>query len=711
VQAARAAMAQRAEEEKRKREMRLSQRMGELDYRRKSLGLPVPDDDAETAAAQAEHAALEAAAARAHAEEAEKLDRELAEKAAARRTISAVVAEEADRAQLRILKLHDRALRILTSPLRRCAQHWRAYTEERREMRQNGVDPASAKRLRRQQTLGSPSFGARRRTLGSPAFPARKPTLGSPAFPARKPTLGSLGFGPRAPNGLTPLTLSAPANPLLPSATLSPSAVSSFRTLPKVKPLSDKVILEQYDGTGRDGLRGYEWILRNEHTERLLVTMNFERCKGMELHGPPVQKSIVRAFESKLIAVATQASRTQGFAMSYSVQCTALPPDPAETQAASAADNAIVEAVREKMKQTHIPPIPVRAGVVGSGGSAPSAASWSSVHTQLSRVPGLSFYDEAFPPTRTSVYSMGEGADTPLDTSLPVAWRRLFAFLPDGAQPSFYDPVADPNDIAQGRLGNCWLCSALSAAGETPELVAALFTDDDPDAEGAEEGLSASRRGGVGGRLVQRINEQGLYSVRLCISGRWQTILLDDFFPCFPSAGPLFTQNRGSQIWVLLAEKAFGKVAGGYDRLVSGQAQHALADLTGCPVRSVPLTQPQSAPLLANGATGLWQLMLSDAAQDLSMCASTVGKEHATDALNALLRSVGLVAGHSYTCLHCLEVPRSCATSGGTRLIELRNPWGNGEWTGDWSDRSPLWTDELKRVLKPNISAEGDTTS
>ena len=33
------------------------------------------------------------------------------------------------------------------------------------------------------------------------------------------------------------------------------------------------------------------------------------------------------------------------------------------------------------------------------------------------------------------------------------------------------------------------------------------------------------------------------------------------------------------------------------------------------------------------------------------------------------------------------------------RLLKVRNPWGQGEWTGDWSDKSPLWTDELRQQL------------
>lgn len=32
------------------------------------------------------------------------------------------------------------------------------------------------------------------------------------------------------------------------------------------------------------------------------------------------------------------------------------------------------------------------------------------------------------------------------------------------------------------------------------------------------------------------------------------------------------------------------------------------------------------------------------------------------------------------------------------KLICLRNPWGQGEWTGDWSDSSELWTPRMKNL-------------
>jgi len=52
-------------------------------------------------------------------------------------------------------------------------------------------------------------------------------------------------------------------------------------------------------------------------------------------------------------------------------------------------------------------------------------------------------------------------------------------------------------------------------------------------------------------------------------------------------------------------------------------------------------------------------------------------------------RTDGLVAGHAYAVLQCRELY-------GIRLMQLRNPWGRFEWTGDWSDASALWDTHLE---------------
>lgn len=41
------------------------------------------------------------------------------------------------------------------------------------------------------------------------------------------------------------------------------------------------------------------------------------------------------------------------------------------------------------------------------------------------------------------------------------------------------------------------------------------------------------------------------------------------------------------------------------------------------------------------------------------------------------------------------------------RLLKLRNPWGSGEWQGDWSDLSPLWTPELRKSEGCSIADDG----
>eukprot|EP00494_Astrolonche_serrata_P028710 UN28977 len=59
----------------------------------------------------------------------------------------------------------------------------------------------------------------------------------------------------------------------------------------------------------------------------------------------------------------------------------------------------------------------------------------------------------------------------------------------------------------------------------------------------------------------------------------------------------------------------------------------------------------------------------------------------------------GLVSGHAYTILHAKE-------GGGERLVCIRNPWGKGEWKGDWSDKSPKWTWRMEKIFKPSKNSE-----
>ena len=64
--------------------------------------------------------------------------------------------------------------------------------------------------------------------------------------------------------------------------------------------------------------------------------------------------------------------------------------------------------------------------------------------------------------------------------------------------------------------------------------------------------------------------------------------------------------------------------------------------------------------------------------QEFLICASTSGKDEGESTAKQ-----GLVRGHAYTVQSVLKVE-------GMRLLRLHNPCGKFEWTGDWSDASPL---------------------
>jgi hypothetical protein len=54
------------------------------------------------------------------------------------------------------------------------------------------------------------------------------------------------------------------------------------------------------------------------------------------------------------------------------------------------------------------------------------------------------------------------------------------------------------------------------------------------------------------------------------------------------------------------------------------------------------------------------------------------------------------VSAHAYGLLKVVEVVDRFEET--VQLVQLRNPWGDFEWRGDWSDKSPAWTPESKKV-------------
>ncbi len=70
-------------------------------------------------------------------------------------------------------------------------------------------------------------------------------------------------------------------------------------------------------------------------------------------------------------------------------------------------------------------------------------------------------------------------------------------------------------------------------------------------------------------------NEEGVYRVRLCKSGEWQSVTVDDYFPCHVDGGPIFSTTKEQSLWMLILEKAYAKLHGSYLALRGGYAVDA----------------------------------------------------------------------------------------------------------------------------------------
>jgi hypothetical protein len=70
----------------------------------------------------------------------------------------------------------------------------------------------------------------------------------------------------------------------------------------------------------------------------------------------------------------------------------------------------------------------------------------------------------------------------------------------------------------------------------------------------------------------------------------------------------------------------------------------------------------------------------------------------------------GLVSGHAYTVIDVKAFSKTCDAHGGPlRLVQLRNPWGKGEWEGAWSDGSEEWKKHraIRKMLRPKQVDDG----
>ncbi|KAA3456544.1 calpain-type cysteine protease DEK1-like isoform X2 [Gossypium australe] len=273
----------------------------------------------------------------------------------------------------------------------------------------------------------------------------------------------------------------------------------------------------------------------------------------------------------------------------------------------------------------------------------------------------MHFTDNEFPPNDQSLFI--DPRNPPSKLQVVSEWMRPAEIVKGhlDSHPCLFSGAANPSDVCQGRLGDCWFLSAVAVLTEVSQISEVIITPE--------------------------YNEEGIYTVRFCIQGEWVPVVVDDWIPCESPGKPAFaTSRKGNELWVSILEKAYAKLHGSYEALEGGLVQDALVDLTGGAGEEIDMRSPQAQIDLASGR--LWSQLLRFKQEGFLLGA---GSPSGSD---VHVSSSGIVQGHAYSLLQVREVD-------GHKLVQIRNPWASEvEWNGPWSDSSSEWTDRMRHKLK-----------
>ncbi|CAE7215086.1 DEK1 [Symbiodinium natans] len=189
----------------------------------------------------------------------------------------------------------------------------------------------------------------------------------------------------------------------------------------------------------------------------------------------------------------------------------------------------------------------------------------------------------------------------------------------------------------------------------------------------------------------------GVYGVRFFLDGEWYHTIIDDWMPVDQYGRMLYAKSYDhDEVWVPLLEKAFCKLHTCYEMCDGGQPGEAVSVLFGGAMGKFKIKEKtRYKPLAAN----VYYETLHDAHEAGWVLSTTFTKSRAAGGKAGQgkcgegITNDGLVHGHVYSVLRVVE---AC----GNKLVCCRNPWGQGEWKGKWSDANAFgeWTPEMKEA-------------
>uniref|UniRef100_A0A8B9Q1J8 Calpain-9 n=1 Tax=Apteryx owenii TaxID=8824 RepID=A0A8B9Q1J8_APTOW len=156
----------------------------------------------------------------------------------------------------------------------------------------------------------------------------------------------------------------------------------------------------------------------------------------------------------------------------------------------------------------------------------------------------------------------------------------------------------------------------------------------------------------------------------------WLDIVIDDRLPTFKGRLVFLHSAEHNEFWSALLEKAYAKLNGSYEALKGGSTIEAMEDFTGGVGEMYEVKR----------APDDFYEILEKALKRCSMVGCSIDISSAVE--SEAKTPFGLIKGHAYSVTGIDKVSYRGLK---VQLIRIRNPWGQVEWSGPWSDNSPEW--------------------
>ncbi|XP_045395481.1 calpain-3 isoform X5 [Lemur catta] len=274
------------------------------------------------------------------------------------------------------------------------------------------------------------------------------------------------------------------------------------------------------------------------------------------------------------------------------------------------------------------------------------------------------YVDPEFPPDQTSLF---------YSQNFPIqfVWKRPPEICEN---PRFIIGGANRTDICQGDLGDCWFLAAIACLTLNKRLLFRVIPHDQSFVE----------------------NYAGIFHFQFWRYGDWVDVVIDDCLPTYNNQLVFTKSNHRNEFWSALLEKAYAKLHGSYEALKGGNTTEAMEDFTGGVTEFFEIRDAPS---------DMYKIMKKAIERGSLMGCSIdtiVPVQYETR------MACGLVKGHAYSVTGLEE---TLFKGEKVKLVRLRNPWGQVEWNGSWSDSWKDWSfvdrDEKAR-LQHQVTEDGE---